>query len=296
MTGYVGRFAPTPSGPLHFGSIVTAVGSHLDARHAGGRWLVRIDDIDRLRVRPGAGEAILSTLECLGLHWDGEVLFQSARGNAYAAVLTNLKNAGLTFPCTCPRRLVAGGVYPGTCRHGTTAGKRHSLRVFTDNREIVVDDGVQGRRTWNMARDVGDFIVYRSDRVYAYHLAAAVDDAWQDVTRIVRGADLLESTPPQMYLQQRLQLPSPDYVHLPLVLDADGRKLSKSDPKCTELILRRPAQVLVAALRHLGQQVDPDMETGSCREILEAAVRRWNLERVPRTAPPGANLEIAPAL
>lgn len=282
MSGYVGRFAPTPSGPLHLGSIVAAVGSYLDAHHARGRWLVRVDDIDRLRVRPGASDSILSTLERLGLHWDGEVLYQNSRRDAYAEALARFSRTGLTYPCTCPRRLVSGRIYPGTCRGSPAVGKRHALRIVTDSREIVVHDAVQGSRTWRIGADVGDFIVYRSDRVYAYHLAAAVDDAWQGVTRIVRGADLLDSTPRQMYLQQRLQLPAPEYGHLPLMLDSRGRKLSKSDAMCAQLILQRPAQVLVSALRHLGQEVEPDMETGTCREVLEVAARRWNLERVPR--------------
>lgn len=289
MTTYVGRFAPTPSGPLHLGSIVTAVGSYLDARRAGGRWLVRIDDIDRRRVKAGAAADILRTLEWLGLTWDSDVIYQSQRIDAYAHALANLDAARLTYRCNCPRRILTARIYPGTCRNRVVASsERHAVRIRTDGRELSLRDRIQGERTWQLDRDVGDFIVYRADRVHAYHLATVLDDAALGVSHVVRGADLLESTLPQLYLTQCLDLACPAHAHLPLVRDQRGRKLSKRDESSAVLLGGRPERVLIAALKHLGQETGPGMDGLGCGEILEIAAGRWELGRAVRPVQPAA--------
>ena len=231
---YTGRFAPSPTGPLHMGSLVAALASWLDARAAGGRWLVRIEDLDRPRCTPGAVDAILQTLHHAGLDWDGEITYQSERHVLYRRALARLK--GDTYWCGCSRREIADSslglaidgapVYPGTCRAGTK-GERRALRVRTRAEAVVFDDRVQGRQQQVLERDVGDFVVYRADGLFAYQLAVVVDDAEQGVTDVVRGADLLDSTPRQIYLQRLLAVPTPRYLHVPIVVDAAGEKLSK---------------------------------------------------------------------
>lgn len=229
-----GRFAPSPSGPLHFGSLVAALASWLDARAAGGRWLVRIEDLDTPRVRRGAADEILRTLDRLGLHWDGEVDFQSRRTTLYEEALARLRN---TYLCGCSRREIADSavslaadgaqVYPGTCRAGLPAGKAaRALRVRVQG-TISFVDRVQGPLNQDLEREVGDFVLRRADGQVAYQLAVVVDDADQGVTDVVRGADLLESTPRQIYLQRLLGLPTPRYLHVPIAVDARGEKLSK---------------------------------------------------------------------
>ena len=215
---YVGRFAPSPTGPLHFGSLVAALASWLDARAAGGRWLVRIEDLDTPRTTPGAADAILRTLERLGLGWDGEVAHQSARTRRYEAALQVLD--GSTYWCGCTRREIADSslgvagdgaqIYPGTCRHGIASGKgARALRLRTTAESIGFTDRVQGPQQQVLERDVGDFVLYRADGQHAYQLAVVVDDAEQGVTDVVRGADLLDSTPRQLYLQRLLGYPQP---------------------------------------------------------------------------------------
>jgi glutamyl-Q tRNA(Asp) synthetase len=230
----IGRFAPSPTGPLHAGSLAAAVASWLDARAAGGRWLVRIEDLDRPRCMPGAADEILRTLERLGLWWDGEVVYQSARQDLYRAALDRLQ--AHTYWCNCTRREVADSslglasdgahIYPGTCR---TLGARdgRSMRLYTTGEEIRFIDRVQGEQAQALERDVGDFVLYRADGMYAYQLAVVVDDAAQGVTDVVRGADLLDSTPRQMYLQRLLGVPTPRYLHVPAAVNAAGEKLSK---------------------------------------------------------------------
>lgn len=231
-----GRFAPSPSGDLHLGSLLAAVGSYLAARRTGGRWLVRIDDLDPPRVVPGAADAILRSLEAHGLLWDGDVLFQSRRGEAYRAALEELGTAGLSYPCACTRRELAaiaragidGPVYPGTCRAGLAPGRAaRALRLRVGDAEISFHDAVQGDYRQHLAGAVGDFVLQRADGLIAYQLAVVVDDAFQRVTQVVRGVDLLASTPRQIYLQQCLGLQRPDYAHLPLLVDRHGAKLGK---------------------------------------------------------------------
>ncbi len=221
---------------MHLGSLLAAVGSYLAARAADGRWLLRIDDLDTPRVVPGAADAILRSLQAHGLLWDGEVLYQSRRGEAYRAALEQLRAAGLTYACACTRRELAaiaragvdGPVYPGTCRSGLAADRPpRAVRLRVPNADIGFLDAVQGEYRHNLARAVGDFVLQRADGLIAYQLATVVDDAYQGVTQVVRGVDLLASTPRQINLQQCLGLPQPDYAHLPLLVDRHGSKLGK---------------------------------------------------------------------
>ena len=270
----IGRFAPSPSGPLHFGSLVAALASWLDARAAGGRWLVRIEDLDQPRVQPGAADDILRTLERLGLYWDGEVIFQSRRAPVYEEALSRLRD---TYLCGCSRREIADSavslaadgaqVYPGTCRAGLAPGRAaRSLRVRVAG-SVSFLDRVQGRLAQDLAREVGDFVLRRADGQFAYQLAVVVDDAAQEVSDVVRGADLLDSTPRQIYLQRLLGFPTPRYLHVPVVLDAAGDKLSKHAGA-------RPIgkDDLQRALRFLGQ---PPGGT------LAAAVQAWDPALIP---------------
>ena len=270
----IGRFAPSPSGPLHFGSLVAALASWLDARAAGGRWLVRIEDLDRPRVQPGAADDILRTLERLGLYWDGEVVFQSRRAAAYEAALSRL---GDTYLCGCSRREIADSavslaadgaqVYPGTCRAGLAPGRAaRSLRVRVQGSVSFVDRA-QGRLAQDLEREVGDFVLRRGDGQFAYQLAVVVDDAQQAISDVVRGADLLDSTPRQIYLQRLLGFPTPRYLHVPVAVDAAGDKLSKHAGA-------RPIDQgdLRRALRFLGQPAS---------DTLAEATRAWNPALIP---------------
>lgn len=279
----VGRFAPTPSGPLHYGSIVAALGSWLDVRHRGGRWLLRIDDLDQPRVRPGAEARILAALEQLGLDPDGPILHQVTRTAAYGAALLMLQDADLLYACRCTRREVAGRPYPGTCRErGLADGPGRSLRLRVPPGVTRFDDGILGPRAVDVGRETGDFIVRRADGMAAFHLAAAVDDAGQRVTRVVRGADLLPAAAAQCCVYDALGLPRPAYAHLPMAVDAAGRKISKRLGAEDALLATRPAQLLVAVLQFLGQQPPPSLARSAVREVLEWAVAHWQPGSVPR--------------
>lgn len=288
MPGYVGRFAPSPTGPLHFGSLVAALASWLDARAAGGRWLLRIEDIDAPRTQAGAADSILRTLDRLGLHWDGGVVRQSARQEYYRNAVERLTRAGHTYPCGCSRKEIADSglglapdgalVYPGTCRHGIAPGKvPRALRVRTAPEPIAFADRIQGRIEQSLERQIGDFVVWRADGQYAYQLAVVVDDAEQGVTDIVRGADLLDSTARQIYLQRLLGYPTPRYAHVPVAVDPRGEKLSKQtgaapvDERSGEAPLRR-------ALEFLGLRL-PETVPGD--DLLAGALAGWTVEAVP---------------
>lgn len=258
---YRGRFAPSPTGPLHFGSLVAALGSWLDAHRHQGEWWVRMEDIDTPRNQPGADSGILHTLEAFGFVWEGEVIWQSQRLDAYHAALETLKAAGSAYPCACSRREIAGAhsrpamdgglVYPGTCRQGLAQGQTpRAWRLRVDDRHLCVDDRLQGPICQQLARDVGDFVLLRADGLFAYQLAVVVDDAWQGMTDVVRGLDLIASTPRQVWLQQQLGLPTPRYAHLPLVTNAAGEKLSKQT-RAPALDHRRAAAQLCQALAFL---------------------------------------------
>lgn len=285
---YRGRFAPSPTGALHFGSLVAAVGSYLEAKTRGGQWLLRMEDLDRPRVAPKAAEAILRTLEACGFEWDGEVTYQARRESAYHAALHALRAGGVLYPCACSRREVAdsglsgveGPVYPGTCRGGTVRRPR-SLRVRTGSEPVGFQDAVQGWVQQRLALEVGDFVVYRSDRIYAYQLAVVVDDALQGITHVVRGADLLASTPRQIYLQRLLGLPTPRYAHLPVAVNEAGEKLSKQT-RARPIEPARAAAHLTASLAFLGQRPPSALARADVATVWQWARGHWRLERVPR--------------
>jgi len=280
-TAYRGRFAPSPSGDLHFGSVIAALGSFLQARAQGGEWLVRIENIDPPREVPGAAASILRQLERLGLCWDGEVVYQRDREEAHRAAFAELKNAGLLYRCRCSRRVAGPGRYPGTCAQaqlGKEVSGADRLRV--GNRHIVFTDALRGTVSENLADRCGDFVIWRAENWPAYHLAVVVDDAAAGITEIVRGGDLLDVTARQIYLQQCLGLPSPAYCHLPLALDLDGAKLSKQTQAAPVSGLAAE-RVLSAALRFLGHP-PPDSLLGAAPETLLAwAVAHWRLALIP---------------
>jgi len=283
-TVYRGRFAPSPTGPLHFGSLVAAVGSYLDAKHHHGTWLVRMEDLDTPRCIPGAANNILRTLEAFGLHSDEAVLYQSRRTAAYEEALVKLQASGTLYPCCCTRKEIAdsamngieGPVYPGTCRNGIPAGREgRAWRVRTGNQPIEFDDALQGRITQHLESDIGDFVVKRADGLFAYQLAVVVDDAFQHITHIVRGADLLASTPRQIHLQHLLGLPVPHYMHLPIAVNEDGEKLSKqtlADPVDASL----PVTTLLHVLDFLQQEPPAEFARGDVKSVLEWAVQHWD--------------------
>jgi len=287
---YRGRFAPSPTGPLHFGSLVAAIGSYLDARRHGGAWLVRMEDLDPPRAAPGAAGDILRTLEACGMEWDGPVAHQSAHNDAYHCSVHRLRKMGVVYPCACSRREIAdsaiagpdGPVYPGSCREGTVQGRNaRALRLDTRGAVVAFEDALQGPVTSNLEREFGDFVLYRADGVYAYQLAVVVDDAEQGITDIVRGADLLGSTPRQIYVQQLLGLPRPRYAHLPVAVNAGGEKLSKQT-LAPPVDTSKPVPALVAALRFLGHRPPKKLARGTVAELWAWAVKNWNLDRVPR--------------
>jgi glutamyl-Q tRNA(Asp) synthetase len=287
---YRGRFAPSPSGPLHFGSLVTAVGSYLDAKTQDGEWLLRIDDLDAARVASGAIDAILRALEAYGFAWDGLVQYQSTRGEAYAAAFEELQRLGVVYACGCTRREIAdsivglpgGVVYPGTCRSGLAPGKEpRAFRVNTEHTSIDFRDRLQGSITQDLAREVGDFVVLRADGVFAYQLAVVLDDADQGITHIVRGSDLIDSSLRQIHLQRILSLPEPIYMHLPVAVNALGEKLSKQT-LAPALDVAHPQPTLVKALDFLGQMPPEDLVSASVTEIWAWALTNWREARLPR--------------
>ncbi len=289
MANYCGRFAPTPSGPLHFGSMVAAVGSYLDAKSRGGLWVLRIDDVDAPRVAAGATDAILRCLAQFQMHWDAVPVLQSERTAAYRAALDDLRTRGLVYPCGCSRKEIGEGaagalVYPGTCRNGLGREREvRAWRVRTEGTAIAFQDQLQGRVEQNIEAEIGDFVLYRADAVFAYHLACVIDDCAQGVTHIVRGADLLASTPRQIYLQELLGLPTPEYLHLPVALSAAGEKLSKQT-------LAHPVQaeqaeaVLIEVLRFLNHAPPEHLHRSNLAGIWRWALQHWRRERLPAVA------------
>lgn len=291
---YRGRFAPSPTGPLHFGSLVTALGSFLQAKSQGGEWLVRIEDIDPPREVAGSADDILRTLEAFHLYWDGPVLYQSRRSDAYDAALEELASMGHSFPCACSRKSIADAllknaahqdqrpsIYPGTCREGLPHGARaRALRVKVSPQTIVFDDLIQGKIETQLDREVGDFVIKRADGYHAYHLAVVIDDAHQGITEVVRGMDLIESTPHHLYLQQLLGYPSPRYAHLPIAVNEEGEKLSKQT-HATPTDKRNPGPTLANALSFLGHQPDPTVISAGPEELLNWALENWNLDKIP---------------
>jgi glutamyl-Q tRNA(Asp) synthetase len=280
---YIGRFAPTPSGYLHFGSLVAALASYLDARAVGGRWLLRMEDLDPPREVPGAAAAILTTLESYGFEWDGELIRQSERHAAYAEVLQRWLSQGLAYACTCSRKQLEPyqGIYPGLCRNAGHAWTDAAIRLRVPELNYQFTDRVQGRFAQHLGREVGDFVIRRRDGLYAYQLAVVIDDAAQGVNAIVRGADLLDSTPRQLYLQELLGVPAPSYLHVPLITQPDGHKLGKSY-RAPPLAIAQARPLLLRALRALGQAAPSELLELSPNEILQWAARHWQPESIPR--------------
>lgn len=281
---YVGRFAPSPTGPLHFGSLLAALASFLDARAHGGRWLVRIEDIDPQREIPGATTAILDCLRAHALEWDGDVLYQSQRIQIYRDVCAHLIAQQRAFYCTCSRLDLVGngGIYAGRCRHCfAKPQQRFAIRLRADAVDIYVDDRIQAALTENIARAVGDFVIYRKEDLPAYQLAVVVDDAAQRVTHIVRGSDLLASTARQIFLQRSLQLPTPRYAHIPVIANSQQQKLSKQT-FARELDNSDATENLLAALDFLKQPLPPTAESKSTKTILQWAINHWDIALIPR--------------
>ncbi|HEY3599885.1 MAG TPA: tRNA glutamyl-Q(34) synthetase GluQRS [Paraburkholderia sp.] len=284
---YRGRFAPSPTGPLHFGSLVSALASWLDARAHRGAWLVRIDDIDAPRTAPGAADDILATLERFGMHADEPPVWQSRRIAQYERAFAQLQTTGLVYPCGCTRKEIADSLshaharhatlaYPGTCRNGLAGKPARAWRLRVpdgDTALVTFDDRWQGQQTQDLATEVGDFVLRRADGQWAYQLAVVVDDADAGVTHIVRGADLLDSTARQIYLQRCVGVLTPSYLHVPVVNNELGEKLSKQTG-ASALDASRPLDALHAAARHLGLQLQPGTQT-SLDAFYAAATAAW---------------------
>ena len=295
----IGRFAPSPTGPLHFGSLLAALASYLEAKTKQGKWLVRMEDLDKPREVLGAASHILRTLEQFGFEWDGEVVYQSQRSELYQEALTQLEKKSLIYRCKCSRKEIAdsynhkpvhqapahhgidGLIYPGTCRHLNITEMPFSSRIKVSNQPISFNDAVQGIITQNLATQLGDFVLKRADGLFAYQLAVVVDDQTQGVTQIVRGADLLDSTPRQIYLQHQLNYPTPTYAHIPVASNVAGEKLSKQTlaPAITS---EQASSWLIKALDFLGQTPPAALASCSHIEILSWAKAHWQLAKVPK--------------
>ncbi len=279
---YVGRFAPSPTGPLHFGSLLAAVASYLDARHANGRWLLRIEDIDPPREQAGADIEIIEALDRYGFEWDGPVTYQSSFRERHREAVERLLRSGWAYPCTCSRRDLAqaargplGRIYPGTCRSGTRQSDDVAVRVRTTDEAICFTDRLQGAQSQRLESQSGDFVILRRDGLIAYQLAVAVDDAEQGVTDVVRGLDLLPSTARQIHLQRLLGLPTQTYAHVPLVENTDGSKLSKGTG-ATPIPLDRAPTTLLATLAALRQRPPKSLSGAPLPAIWDWAVEHWD--------------------
>lgn len=305
-SNYIGRFAPSPTGPLHFGSLIAAVASYCEAKVNHGKWLIRIEDIDKPREMAGAADAILRTLEGSGFEWDDTVIYQSQRAHLYEEALNTLKQQHLIYPCTCSRKEIAdsstqtgieGKIYPKTCLTNAPEANIHAaLRAVTTAKIIRFKDAIQGEISQNLAHEIGDFVLKRADGIVAYQLAVVVDDAAQGVTHIVRGADLLHSTCRQIYLQTLLgfntlgfSTPSfstpgfstPSYAHVPIACNANGEKLSKQT-LAEPISMRLPEHQLFEALRFLGQNPPIDMQNATLADMWRWAISHWQLSKIPK--------------
>ncbi|RJX34214.1 MAG: tRNA glutamyl-Q(34) synthetase GluQRS [Oxalobacter sp.] len=287
---YRGRFAPSPTGPLHFGSLVAALGSYLEARTQWGQWLVRIEDVDATRCRPEYEAAILRTLDSFGFRYDHRVMRQSERAGAYQKALNRLFHEAPIFACACTRKEIGDSrvgsdgapIYPGTCRVQMPEGKEaRAWRIRVNDHVFAFEDAIQGHIEQNLATEVGDFVLLRADGMFAYQLAVIVDDAEQEITHVVRGADLIDSTPRQIYLQERLGVPTPQYAHLPVAVGFSGEKLSKQT-LAVPLEDDKPVPALWQAMHFLGQQPPEDLRKASVSEFWEWAMHHWTLDKVPK--------------
>ena len=291
---YRGRFAPSPTGPLHFGSLVAATGSYLHARQARGQWLVRIEDLDPPRTVIGAAENILHTLEAFGFHWDEPVIYQSQRNDAYEHAFQSLKSKGLVYPCACTRSELQTLQnhqsephdelhYPGLCRNGPIRNSdTYAWRFRVPKQPITFIDGIQGEQCINLQDSIGDFVIKRRDGLFAYQLAVVVDDAAQGMTDVVRGADLLSNTPRQIALQHALGLPTPRYAHLPVITDVHGLKLSKST-HAAALDLEHPVITLWQVLHCLRQDPPESLKHSNLNTLWDWAIAHWNTRAMNNT-------------
>lgn len=294
---YIGRFAPTPSGPLHFGSLLAALASYLDARQQQGQWLVRMEDLDPPREQPGAADTILRQLEAHGLRWDSEVLYQSSRLDAYQAVLDELQHHQLAYPCDCTRQQIKamGALYNGHCRRQPpTADSAVAYRIDTSHADhqtlntVRFDDLFQGSQQWQMQQQCGDFIIKRRDGLFAYQLACAIDDDYQQITHVVRGSDLLDSTPRQYFLialwrqLQNNTTPMPSYGHIPVAINPNGQKLSKQN-LAPAIDSASASDNLLLALTQLNQPPPTELQGADTQTILDWACAHWQRERIPGT-------------
>ncbi len=288
---YIGRFAPSPTGPLHFGSLVAAVASYLEAKTNHGQWLVRMEDLDQPREVAGAANEILHTLTAFGFEWDEDVTYQSQRNLAYEALLSELKALNRVYPCTCTRKEIAevsmangieGAIYPKTClNHAIKNNHPVAWRIKTEDHNIQFEDAVQGSFQQNLMQEIGDFVLKRADGLFAYQLAVVVDDAAQGITHIVRGSDLLTSTPRQIYLQEQLGLLTPHYTHIPIATNAAGQKLSKQ----TLALGINPQESVIQlwqSLAFLNQHPPTDLKEGNLAQCWEWAMANWQLTKVPK--------------
>ena len=285
---YRGRFAPSPSGPLHFGSLVSAVASYVDARHMRGEWLLRIEDIDPPREVPGSDKLIIETLEQFGFEWDGPIVWQSKRSDLYEQAIQHLHKSHLIYNCSCTRKSIiahglrgkTGMLYPGTCRDSAHSFKQgNAVRLKVDNTNTCFVDRVHGKQCQILDQDVGDFILRRSDLLWAYQLAVVVDDAEQNITHVVRGADLLDLTQRQIFLQQKLGYTTPDYIHHTLILNEEQTKLSKQTG-APALNRKNPAAMLYQALNFLGQNPPIELEHSDLPSLWKWAITHWNVESI----------------
>jgi len=285
-SGYVGRFAPSPTGPLHFGSVIAAVASYIDARANQGRWLVRMEDLDPPREPPGAAANILRQLTQLGLQWDGEVLYQSQRLETYTLALQELIDNDLCFRCDCSRSKIksSGSIYDGACRHRASPPEQeYAVRIKTQDTLIEFQDLIQGVHRQNLDTEVGDFIILRKDKLFAYQLAVVVDDEYQGITHVVRGFDLLDSTPRQVYLQHLLNYTTPCYGHIPVIVNASGDKLSKQS-FAPSADAENASHLIFQCLALLGQAPPADLLNSDPDSQLRWGIEHWDIQAVPKLA------------
>ena len=286
QVNYIGRFAPSPTGPLHFGSLIAAVASYVDAKSKNGIWVLRMEDLDPPREPPGTADLILDQLSTLGIRWDGEVLYQSSRISAYREILKKLSKEELCYPCSCTRLQIKamGSVYNGSCRNRTIPlHKKFAIRVKTFNDLIGFNDKIHGHHQQNVRKEVGDFIVLRKDNLFAYQLAVVVDDSYQKITDVIRGYDLIDSTPRQIHLQKVLGFKTPKYAHIPIVLDGKGHKLSKQN-FATPIEPKNGNKLIFQSLKYLGQNPPPSIDRASTNEQLEWAISNWDIHAIPKLA------------
>ena len=289
-TPIIGRFAPTPSGPLHFGSLVSALASYCQAKSQQGQWLIRIEDVDTPRIVDGSALQILNQLEAFGFEWDGEIIYQSDQFERYEAAVQQLLEQGNAFYCQCSRRSLRqakarsgplGLIYPGICRTSQLDKENHSIRINTESTGVIhYIDLLLGRVKINIPEQIGDFVIRRADSIYAYHLAVVMDDELQGINQVVRGADLLEATCLHLYLQQLLEYKPPEYLHVPLVRNDNGDKLSKQTG-ANALDTCQATALLLDALRVLGQPIEQGLDQGTTSEVVEQGVRSWDYRRIP---------------